>query len=144
MVKRSILQLVAIGFVLALIPMMNGCSEEATTSPAPIIQDTTPPVPPMGLDIERRDSGVKLTWSPNLEADLEGYNIWLYNPSPGAVQAYQKLNDELITDIQYSCSKLPTNDPDYYFRLTAVDVSGNQSPMSQVVESEVQYSMKTQ
>jgi hypothetical protein len=139
--KRTILKLVAVGFALSLLPMVNGCSEEGTTSPEPIIQDTAPPAPPMGLDVDRRHKGVKLTWSPNLEADLAGYNIWVYNPSPGAIQAYQKLNDELITDAQYACSKLPAGDPNYYFRLTAVDVYGNESPMSDVINSDVPYTI---
>jgi hypothetical protein len=137
--KQTILKLVAIGFALSLIPMINGCNEEGTTSPEPIIQDTSPPAPPMGIEIERRLRGVKLNWTPNLEADLAGYNLWIYNPSPGAVQAYQKLNDELITDIQYACSKLPAGDPNYYFRLTAVDVYGNQSAWSNVIGSQVPY-----
>lgn len=142
--KRTIMKLVAIGFALSLVPLINGCNEEGTTSPEPIIQDTTPPAPPLGLEVERRLSGVSLSWSPNLEADLAGYNIWVYMPSPGKVQAYQKLNDELITDAAYACSKLPSGDPNYYFRLSAVDVNGNQSPMSAFVTSEVPLAISTQ
>ena len=79
--KRTILKLVAIGFALSLVPLINGCSEEGTTSPEPVIQDTSPPAPPLGLDVERRLRGVSLSWSPNLESDLAGYNIWVYSPS---------------------------------------------------------------
>jgi hypothetical protein len=138
--KRTILKLVAIGFALSLAPFISGCSEEGTPAPEPIIQDTTPPTAPLGIDVERRLKGVSLSWSPNMEADLAGYNIWVYNPSPGSVQAYQKLNDELITDIKYACSKLPAG-PDYYFRLTAVDVYGNESPMSSVISAGVPISL---
>ena len=140
--KRTIFKLVAIGFALSLVPLVNGCGENGTTSPEPVIQDTSPPTPPLGLDVERRMRGVKLTWSPNQETDLAGYNLWVYSPSPGIVQAYQKLNEELITDVEYACSKLPPGDPNYYFRLTAVDIYGNQSPMSQVVTAEVPFGLK--
>jgi hypothetical protein len=134
--KRTIMKLVAIGFALSLVPLINGCSEEGTTSPSPIIQDTSPPSPPLGLNVNGGKMGVTLSWSPNLEADLAGYNAWIYDPAPGQVQSYRKLNDALITDLEYRCKDLPSPDPDYYFRLTAVDTYGNQSPMSALAAAE--------
>ena len=44
----------------------------------------------------------------------------------------------------HACSRLPAGDPNYYFRLTAVDIYGNQSPMSSVVTAEVPFGLATQ
>lgn len=142
--KSAILKLVAFGFALSLVPLINGCSEDTTTAPQSEIQDTTPPTPPVGLEVARRDKGVKVSWSPNLESDLVGYNLWIYVPSPNLIQAYQKLNTELITTSEYSTSKLPKGDPSYYFRLTAVDQFNNESAFSTTVEAQVPYILSQQ
>jgi hypothetical protein len=139
--KSTLLKLVAFGFALSLVPMINGCSEDSTVTPEPIIQDTAPPAPPVGIAIQRRDAGVKLTWAPNMESDLAGYNIWVYDPSPNTVQAYVKLNTGLVTDSQYSSSKLPDGRANQYFRLTAVDEYGNESAFSTVIVAGVPYTI---
>jgi hypothetical protein len=139
--KSTLLKLVAFGFALSLVPMLNGCSEDSTVAPEPVIQDTAPPAPPVGITIQRRDTGVKLAWAPNMESDLAGYNIWIYDPSPNAVQAYVKLNNGLVTDSEFSSSKLSAGRSNQYFRLTAVDEYGNESAFSSVVVSGVQYTI---
>ena len=139
--KSAIAKLVAIGFALSLLPLLNGCSEDSTTAPQAIVQDTAPPAPPVGIEIQRRDAGVKLTWVPNLESDLAGYNVWVYEPSPGAVQAYAKINAGLVTVNLFGTINLPNVGPEYYFRLTAVDEAGNESAFSSVVRSDVPYSI---
>lgn len=137
--KSTLLKLVAFGFALSLVPMIDGCSEDSTVAPETVIQDTAPPAPPVGITIQRRDTGVKITWAPNMESDLAGYNIWVYDPSPNAVQSYVKLNTGLIAAHEYSSSKLPDGRADQYFRLTAVDEYGNESAFSGVVTSGVGY-----
>lgn len=137
--KGLIFKLVAFGFALSLVPLINGCSEDSTTTPVATIQDTAPPAPPVGIDVEWRRTGAKISWTPNLESDLAGYNLWVYHPSPNSIQAYTKLNQELIAGTEYGCSKLPDGDPNHYFRLTAVDEYGNESAYSVVVTAEVPY-----
>ncbi len=137
--KNLILKLVALGFTLALVPFVGGCSEDSATAPEPVIQDTAPPAPPLWLEAQRRPSGTKLTWSPNLESDLAGYNVWIYNPSPNAVQAYTKLNADLLTANEFSSSKLPDTGVDQYFRLTAVDEYGNESAFSNAMKAQIPY-----
>jgi hypothetical protein len=133
--KSTLLKLVAFGFALSLVPVVNGCSEDSTVAPEPVVQDTAPPAPPVGIAVQRRETGVKLTWDPNMESDLAGYNIWIYNPCPDAVQAYVKLNDGLVTDSQFSSSRLAGGRTNQYFRLTAVDEYGNESAFSSVIIS---------
>jgi hypothetical protein len=131
--KRAIVQLAAIAVALSLLPLMNGCSEEATTSPGlPSIQDTSPPAPPVGLDVSSREAGFILKWSPNVEPDLVGYNVYVYSPDPYRSESYVKLNKEVLSTTEFRRGKLNQTDH-MIFRLTAVDQSGNESGFSSLV-----------
>jgi hypothetical protein len=86
----------------------------------------------MGLEVQRRDTGLVLTWSPNVEPDLVGYNIYLYSPSPERPESYVKYNDDLISISEFRQGKLKPN-TEMIFRLTAIDQSGNESGYSSLI-----------
>jgi len=134
--KTTILKLLVLCVAFSAAPLVVGCSEDTITSPAPGIENTTPPLPPTDIQILRRDQGVTVTWSPSPAPDVVGYNVWLYCPSPDKVQAYEKLNSELVTGTRFGAKILPTTGPEYYFRVTAVDARGNESPFSSTVRSD--------
>ena len=95
-----------------------------------IAHDIFPPAMPSGLQAVfsgmMQHPAIDLTWTPNTEQDLAGYNV--YRHTEGTVPA--KINTELV--------KTPAfHDPGvalgrtYYYSLTAVDLRGNESAKSQ-------------
>ncbi|MEE9572934.1 MAG: GDSL-type esterase/lipase family protein [Candidatus Neomarinimicrobiota bacterium] len=94
--------------------------------------DNTPPDAPANLQVIQVADTIKLTWTPNSENDLSRYNIYR-NIIEGNIRlassiigtVYIPKND--FIDISYVTS---TN---YYYGVTAVDFSGNQGLMSNIV-----------
>jgi len=98
--------------------------------------DIFPPGVPVGLQAVYSGVGQKpfidLTWAPNLERDLAGYNV--YRHEPGAVPV--KINTELV--------KAPSfRDPDvqpghtYIYSVSAVDERNNESGKSEEASEKV-------
>ncbi len=126
--KRStliVLALLLAPFVLA------GCSEK-TTSPVTNQVDTVPPLAPTAWQ-PRADVGIAvLRWARNTETDLAGYNLYRYDPNPQNQNSYIAVTSQPMADNSYSVDGL-TPGVTYYFRTTAVDMSGNESGYSQVM-----------
>jgi hypothetical protein len=114
--------------------------ESADSVPAVLTaKDTFPPAAPRDLETvsvataKEAPASVELTWTINTEPDLAGYTVYRSeNPEmPG-----QKLNSELLLvptfrDISVVAGK------SYFYRVGAVDQSGNESPLSSPVEAQV-------
>jgi hypothetical protein len=70
-----------------------------------------------------------LAWDPNTEDDLAGYNVYY---------GIQSGNYDSVTDVgnvsQYTVSDLEP-ETQYYFAVTAYDTSGNESDLSEEVDS---------
>jgi len=130
--KRAIVQLAAVALMLSPALLVGGCSEQATTPAQVTSQDTSPPAPPVGLDVLPRNSGLVLNWSPNVEPDLVGYNVYLYSPSPERPESYVRFNNQPISATEFRHGKLRPNQQ-MIFRLTAVDLSGNESGFSSMI-----------
>ncbi len=88
-------------------------------------EDIFPPQAPQGLTAlvveEGQPRAVELSWSPNNEADLAGYNVY---------RGPQKLNHELLLSPTFRDAS-PGPSPRY--SVTAVDRRGNESAHSQEV-----------
>ncbi|UCE39405.1 MAG: PQQ-binding-like beta-propeller repeat protein [Thermoplasmata archaeon] len=112
----------------------NGKSTSAdiTIYPEP---DLTPPAAPTGLRVRQVATGgaLSLTWNPNTDADLAGYNI--YRSTTNGT-GYEKVNTELVTETQFPNTGL-INGVTYYFYITAVDdaPTPNESPPSDTVDN---------
>ncbi|MCH8950745.1 MAG: T9SS type A sorting domain-containing protein [Proteobacteria bacterium] len=112
---------------------MNGDLMNAptwVTSTAPIrlgdARDIVSPAMPVGLQAEAGDGSVQLTWRANSEADFARYVIY-GGTAPGSstpVDTSSSLQDTTILMAGL------TNDTTYYYRITAIDQSGNESPYS--------------
>jgi fibronectin type 3 domain-containing protein len=85
--------------------------------------DITPPSAPIGLGATPGDSKVTLSWAPNTESDLGGYNVYRSTTSG---TGYTKLNSSLLTSPLYADNSA-TNGTKYYYVVRAVDTSGNSS-----------------
>jgi hypothetical protein len=128
--QRLILSMILAGALLC----VGACSSDKTTSssPLPSGRDDAPPLPPTGLsapDAKISATGFLLTWNRNTEADLHGYRVYLYDPSPERENAYVLLNSDQL--IAFNGFPAQWDTPhQVWLRVTAVDITGNESAMS--------------
>ncbi len=100
------------------------------------VHDIFPPATPTGL--EAVSSGtpqqpfIDLSWSPNTESDLAGYNVYRHEQGAAPV----KINSELVKSPTYRDSAVEASRR-YFYSVTAVDVRGNESGRSAEVSEQV-------
>jgi exo-poly-alpha-galacturonosidase len=89
------------------------------------------PSAPTGLSATPGDTKVTLDWNNNTESDLAGYYIYRSTTSGSG---YAKLNSSLLSDSNYIDHSV-TNGTPYYYVVTAVDTSANESNNSSEVSA---------
>ena len=89
----------------------------------PIAGDTTPPLPPGGVEGQVNDDSVLITWDASTDADISGYRVY-----HGTASRDYSLPIP-VTDTEYLFSGL-NRDAVHYFAVAAVDTSGNESGFS--------------
>lgn len=98
--------------------------------------DVFPPAIPTGLQAVFSGTGQKpfidLTWAPNLESDLAGYNV--YRNEEGAQPV--KINSEVVKTPAYRDANVETGHR-YFYSVSAVDVRGNESGKSEETSERV-------
>jgi hypothetical protein len=100
---------------------------------SPIVQvlphDIFPPAAPLGLQAVFSGTGQKsfvdLTWAPNTEPDLAGYNVFRSEPGTAAAQ----INPQLVKVPAFRDENVVAGQR-YIYSVSAVDERGNQSPRS--------------
>jgi hypothetical protein len=122
--------------------MQFGTETIESTDSAPAVltaKDIFPPAPPQGLEAVSIAAGsgtppaIELTWTINTEPDLGGYNVYRSEQSE---RRGQKLNSEpLLAPTFRDISVAPGKS--YFYRVGAVDQSGNESALSPAVEAHV-------
>lgn len=119
--------------VRALISRNGSTAESADSQPVEIMpKDVFPPAAPAGLTGLYTAGAVELIWTPNLEPDLAGYNVYRREAGEQAV----RLNSELVrTALDRDTTVTPGHR--YFYRVTAEDLSGNESQPSSEVEVDV-------
>jgi hypothetical protein len=115
----------------------HGEVEGESSSEATIVaNDTFPPARPAGLQAvssgQTEQPGIDLTWTPNTDQDLAGYNI------------YRQLGDQPATKINTELVKTPSfHDGNvqpgatYIYSVTAVDLRGNESTRSEQAQESI-------
>lgn len=93
--------------------------------------DTTPPAGPTNLSATGGVGFVELAWSTNTESDLAGYNVYRANSSGGN---FTKLNVSLVNTSAYSDNNVSAS-TSYFYKVSAVDNSGNESVLSSEVSA---------
>ena len=92
-------------------------------------RDIYPPAQPAGLQAVFSSVGQKpfidLTWAPNMENDLAGYNV--FRRTEGGQP--QKLNPQLVQVSSYRDEAVEPG-KEYFYAVSAVDLRGNESPRS--------------
>ncbi len=101
---------------------------ESAMSPAVTvtIQDDVAPASPTGLTSHVESGVIGLSWDANVEPDLAGYNLY----RDGA--AVPMNGGSLIQDLVFDDRDI-VNQVEYFYRISAVDVNGNESPLSEPV-----------
>ncbi len=94
-----------------------------TTYAVPSAGDTTPPFAPAGVSGEIISEDILLTWEPSSEADISVYRVYYGTSTRNYGLPIP------VEGTEYSISGLDT-DVLYYFAVTAVDTSGNESGYS--------------
>jgi flagellar hook assembly protein FlgD len=90
---------------------------EATTA---AVGDVIPPAAPQNLSATASGSDVTLNWASNTEPDLSGYNVYRKT-----AQGWLKIKSSLVTANAYTDTNLLNGT--YTYRVTAVDIVGNES-----------------
>lgn len=88
--------------------------------------DVTDPAAPTGLVATAGDGSVELVWAGNAESDLASYNVYRSTISN---TAYTKLDSVLVGSSSYLDTTV-ANGTTYYYVVTAVDTSANESASS--------------
>jgi hypothetical protein len=91
--------------------------------------DNVAPAAPAPLTGQYSASGTALHWNPNAEADLAGYRVYRgtsvsFVPSPATLVA-------AVSDTGYVAG----GSTPYFYKLTAVDIHGNESPVATLMPS---------
>jgi len=112
----------------------NGSTAESADSQAVDImpKDVFPPAVPGGLTGLYTSGAVELIWTPNLDPDLAGYNVYRRRAGEQAV----RLNSELVRSALFRDTTAKPGHQ-YFYRITAEDMNGNESPQSPEVEVDV-------
>lgn len=93
------------------------------------VPDNTPPMAPSGVSCQ--NGGSRLSWQANSEGDLEGYRVY-HGTASGSYEPFVPVGK--VTE--YTFQGL-TEGNTYYFALSAVDLSGNESGFSGEVSSTI-------
>jgi hypothetical protein len=88
-------------------------------------RDVFPPPAPTGFLVLREAEGVRLVWNPVLVPDLAAYRV--YRKEPGAT-AWTKVADGLKETLWFDPGRRPEGTR---YAVSAVDLSGNESPLSE-------------
>jgi hypothetical protein len=92
------------------------------------MRDTTPPAAPSDLAVQTSGAGaLRLTWTANTESDLAGYRVYR---SPTAGGPYSLISGTSLVSTGTYLDQNLEGGKTYYYTVTAVDGSGNESPRS--------------
>lgn len=114
--------------------------ESADSAPAVVTpRDVFPPAAPTSLEIsivpatQQTAASVELSWAISPEADLAGYSVYRSDSedAPGERVSTEILRSPTFRDISVQPGKR------YYYRISALDRAGNESPQSSAVLADV-------
>ncbi len=101
-----------------------GC-EDGTSEPL----DRDAPAAPRGVTSITGDERVTLVWFPNEEWDLDGYRVYRNDRPSGTYGRLGWVPDQNGDRVEY-VDRQVVNGLTYYYAVSAVDHSGNESPLS--------------
>ncbi|MBC2727213.1 MAG: Ig-like domain-containing protein, partial [Desulfosporosinus sp.] len=91
--------------------------------------DTTPPSAPTGFNVGSEGTSRYLQWEQSPEEDLYGY--YVYRSLTGQADSFSRVN---VDPIRYGTTyREEFSDSPVYYKITAIDTVGNESPASAIV-----------
>jgi len=91
--------------------------------------DVEPPAIPNGFEAVAGPTGIKLRWEPSADADVSHYNVYRSLESEGEYELIGTTANNAFIDTEV---EFGTN---YYYKVSAVDLSGNESNLSDAVSA---------
>lgn len=116
---------------------LTGCGDTANPTGLSSDVDTTPPPAPSSVYASYEGNGARLIWDASAAADVIGYQVYVYSPSPERDNAYVLADDADGSDTRFDVPGLE-GDAQAVYRVRAVDASGNTSPFSASVTVQFQ------
>jgi hypothetical protein len=92
-------------------------------------EDTFPPAAPSGLVSIGTENFISLSWDENRDEDLDGYRVWR---KMEVKDEFVLLTPQPIHDNAFNDTTVERNRR-YYYAVSAIDMSGNESPKSEGV-----------
>jgi hypothetical protein len=99
-------------------------------------KDTFPPTPPKPVTIASINSIVSVFWPLSAEPDVVGYNIYRTEDENVPPEKWVKLNSELYKTASFRDDHVQVGKK-YFYQITAVDASGNESARSETASETV-------
>jgi hypothetical protein len=119
--------------MIALAATLTGCStNDNPTGPSSSL-DSTPPPSPTGLTQDVSNGGT-LEWDASPAGDVAGYQVFVYQPNPDRDNAYIQVAETAAGVTTWSLPAVSQQQTQYY-RVRALDLSGNRSSMSAQFEA---------
>ena len=107
------------------IDMIGGVSEVLYSEPV-VLEDSTPPLVPMGLTTVDEADGVHLIWNISPEADVRGYYVYRSDSLEGE---YTRINRQPVPlDQPQFLDEQPVRGKAWFYKVAAIDNAGNESP----------------
>ena len=111
--------------LMMLLVVAGSCGKDSAITPI----DTVAPSPPVGIMTVPDDSrSIRISWDPNAELDLAGYKVYCSSNETGP---FGQVSASLLLCPWYHADAVPMDVT--YFKVTAVDRTGNESAYSQAV-----------
>ena len=112
---------------------LQAAIESNDSQPLSVVpKDTFAPAAPDSIKIASINKIVSLFWPSNAEPDLAGYFIYRSEDENLPAEGWVKLTPRLLNTTTYRDERVEVGKR-YFYRLTAVDTAGNESPRSTVV-----------
>jgi fibronectin type 3 domain-containing protein len=103
-------------------------NESKKTEPVAVVApDWEPPEAPMGLFADGADGAITVSWAPNQELDMAAYRVYTSDRATGT---YNKIGEDIASGTTSFIHKPVESGIKYWYKLTAVDTSGNESKQS--------------
>ena len=127
-IRNSHMSLVIISIMA--MALMVGCSSDSEDLLVPVV-DTVPPAIPGGMDAALSTDGVSINWTANVsDADLAGYIVYRSNDDQNS---FRPLHAGVILSSSWTDDYAHAGQT-YFYKVSAVDSSDNESAFSQVFE----------
>jgi len=107
------------------IDMIGRVSEVRYSEPV-VLEDTSPPLVPMGLTAVDQSTGVQLVWNLSPEEDVQAYHLYRSDSLEGE---FERINRRPIPfdQPQFTDTKMLRGKA-WFYKVSAVDAAGNESP----------------